>query len=121
RGLAGSGEVDDGVDALVLLLDLVCKPALAPDIDVVHRTAIVGDDLQELVERGSNLALVDLRVQNDHEFVLVRHLPTSFGLERFPGLSRKQEGVCTCPLLDRRMRADEQTTTAVYFSSGRVA
>src|SRR5690606_6234355 len=94
-------------DALVLLVDLIGETALAPDIDLVNRATIVGDDLQELVEVGGNLALVQLGGQNDHELVLVRHLPTSFGLERLPGLSRKQEGVCMSSAPSaRRRRAD---------------
>src|SRR5690606_17965962 len=78
-----------------------------PDIDLVNRATIVGDDLQELVEVGGNLALVQLGGQNDHELVLVRLLPTSFGLERLPGLSRKQQGVCLSSAPSaRRRRAD---------------
>ena len=54
------GEVDDGVDALGLLVDLVGQATLAPDVDVVDGAAIVADDVEELVEAGSNGALVDL-------------------------------------------------------------
>ena len=32
-------ELDDGVDALVLLVDLVGETALAPDVDLVDRAA----------------------------------------------------------------------------------
>src|SRR3954453_5063533 len=63
-------QVDDGVDALGLLLDLVGQTATAPDVDLVHGATVLGDDRQELVERGLDRALFELGVEDDHEFVL---------------------------------------------------
>jgi len=79
---AGSREVDDGVDALGLLLDLVCEATTAPDIDVLDVPTVIADDVEELVEARSDSALVDLGVEDDHQFVLMHDSPTSFGLER---------------------------------------
>src|SRR6476661_9605598 len=62
--------VDDRVDALGLLLDLVGQTATAPDVDLVHGATVLGDDRQELVERGLDRALFELGVEDDHEFVL---------------------------------------------------
>src|SRR4051794_23857287 len=77
--LGGRGrraEVDDGVDALGLLLDVVGKPTTAPDVDLVDRATVGLDDRQVLVERRSNGALLDLGVKDDHEFVLTQaHTP----------------------------------------------
>jgi hypothetical protein len=63
-------EGDDGVDALVLLLDLVGQTAFAPQVDVVQGAAVFGDDGQELVELGLNGAFLEIGVEDDHEFVL---------------------------------------------------
>src|SRR5690606_6316806 len=43
------GEVDDGVDALGLLLDLVGQATTAPDVDVVDGAPVLGDDGEELL------------------------------------------------------------------------
>jgi hypothetical protein len=56
------GHVDDGVDALGLLLDLVCQPTTAPDVDVVDTAAVLGDDGEELVEGRCDGPLVELAV-----------------------------------------------------------
>src|SRR5665648_72095 len=63
-------EGDDGVDALGLLLDVVGQTAFAPQVDVVHSAVVLGDNGQELVERGLNRAFLEIGVENDHEFVL---------------------------------------------------
>src|SRR4051795_10947432 len=71
--LGGRGrrvEVDDGVDALGLLLDVVRQAATAPDVDLVDSATVGLDDRQVLVERRSNGALLDLGVKDDHQFVL---------------------------------------------------
>src|SRR6478735_3210866 len=73
--LGGRGrrvEVDDGVDALGLLLDVVRQAATAPDVDLVDSATVGLDDRQVLVERRSNGALLDLGVKDDHEFVLTQ-------------------------------------------------
>src|SRR5690606_30911336 len=81
-------EVDDGVDALGLLLDLIGQTTASPNVDCVDGATLCADDVEELVEARSDSALVKLGVKNDHEFVLMRHKPTSFGLERPPSISR---------------------------------
>ena len=68
------GHVDDGVDALGLLLDVVGETATAPDVDVVDGAAVLLDDGEELVERRGDGALFELRVEDDHEFVLTHAL-----------------------------------------------
>src|SRR5689334_10466051 len=65
-----SGEVDDGVDALGLLLDVVGQATTAPDVDVVDGALVLGHDGEELVERRSDRAVVQLGVEDDHQFVL---------------------------------------------------
>ena len=67
------GEVDDGVDALALLLDLVGEATTAPDVDVLDRATVVADDAEELVQAGGDGALIDLGIENYHQFVLMRH------------------------------------------------
>src|SRR5690606_36898026 len=74
-------EVDDGVDALGVLLDLVGETTTAPDVDVVDGATIIGDHLEEPVERGADGALLGLGVEDDHELVLTHaDNPASFGL-----------------------------------------
>src|SRR6478609_8787054 len=73
RGRLG-GEVDDGVDALGLLLDLVGQTTAAPDVDVVDGPTIGGHDLEEPLQRRLNRPVVELRVEDDHEFVLTHAL-----------------------------------------------
>src|SRR3954452_20620205 len=73
--LGGRGrrvEVDEGVDALGLLLDVVGEPTTTPDVDLVDSPTVGLDDRQVLVERRSNGALFDLGVKDDHEFVLTQ-------------------------------------------------
>src|SRR5690554_5216776 len=62
--------VDDGVDALGTLLDVEGKTTLTPDVDLVDLAALGLDDREELVERRGDRTLVDLRVEDDHQFVL---------------------------------------------------
>src|SRR6476646_9393686 len=64
------GEVDDGVDALGLLLDVVGQTTTAPDVDVVDGAAVLRDDGEETLHRRADGALFGLRVEDDHEFVL---------------------------------------------------
>src|SRR4051794_29340441 len=71
-GVRRRGEVDDGVDALGLLSDVVRQTGATPDVDLVDRTAVVLDDGQVLVERGSDGALLDLGVEDDHDLVLTQ-------------------------------------------------
>src|SRR5690606_20525358 len=71
RGGGGRGEVDDGVDAFRLLLDLVGQATAAPDVDLVDGATVGADDIEELVEARTNGPLIELRVEDDHQFVLV--------------------------------------------------
>ena len=68
RGRLG-GQVDDGVDALGVLLDLVGEPATAPDVDVLDGAAVLADDVEVLVERRLDGALFETRVEDDHDFI----------------------------------------------------
>src|SRR5699024_6189579 len=63
-------ELDDGVDALGLLVDLVGEAALAPDVDLVDRTALLPDHVEERVQRRRHGALVETGIEDDHYFVL---------------------------------------------------
>src|SRR5579871_5088621 len=69
------GQVDDGVDALGLLLDLVGETALAPDVDLLDLAAATGHDLQKLVERRLYGALLEVGVEDDHYFVMAHERP----------------------------------------------
>src|SRR3954451_16786490 len=67
RGLGG--DVEDRVYAFDLLVDLESETTASPDVDLLHAAAALPDDAEELVERGSDGALFEIRVENDHEFV----------------------------------------------------
>src|ERR1700744_2984144 len=62
RGL----EIDHRVDALGMLRDLVRQPALAPDVDLLNRSAILPDDVEKGLQGRSYSALVESGVENDH-------------------------------------------------------
>ena len=66
----GRRERHDDVDPLGALLDLVCEPTAAPDVDVVDGALVIGDDGQEPLERRRDLTVVHLGVDDDHDFVL---------------------------------------------------
>src|ERR1700712_908297 len=68
-------EVDDRVDALAVLVDLVGEPALAPDVDLVHRATVVLDHVEERVEGRSDGALFQGGVEDDHYFVVTHGCP----------------------------------------------
>ena len=89
------GQVDDGVDALGLLVDLVRQPAAAPDVDLLHRAAVRADDVEELVERRGDGALLEVGVEDDHEFV-VTHADNPPPLDSAATVSPRQE-VLTWP------------------------
>src|SRR6185437_9433589 len=59
-------QVDDGVDALGLLVDRVGKTALSPDVHLADLAAIGGHDLEEPFERRLNRLLLEVRVEDDH-------------------------------------------------------
>src|SRR3954469_15116751 len=56
------GDVEDGVDAFDLLVYLEGKATAAPDVDLLHAAAALTDDAEELVERGCDGALFEVRV-----------------------------------------------------------
>src|SRR6478735_921925 len=70
-GVTFCGELDDGVDALGLLIDLVSQTTTTPDVDVVDRSTVVTDDVEELVKARSHGALIDLGIEDDHQLVLM--------------------------------------------------
>ena len=75
---------DDRVDALDLLLDLVGETATAPDLGLDGATGL-GDDGQEPVERRSDRPLLELGVEDDHQFVIPHgepHLLWSWRLQK---------------------------------------
>src|SRR6476619_6965445 len=55
--------IDDGVDALGVLGDLLCQPALAPYVDLVDGAAVLADDIEERLQRRSDGALVKSGVE----------------------------------------------------------
>src|SRR4051812_44569592 len=74
--------VEHGVNALDLVVDLVGQPAAAPDVDVLHGAAALADDSEELVERGSDGAFLEIRIEDDHQFVSTHewtHAPFGLG------------------------------------------
>src|ERR1700734_216454 len=109
-------QFDDGVDAFRLLVDRVGEATLPPDVELPDLAAVIGNDLEEPLERRLNRALLEVRVEDDHDFVVTHERPTSSGLTR----SRS--------LRDRRLRATEQrpcpqplTVPRGYDRPGRIA
>ena len=49
--------------------DLVGETATTPDIDLLHGAAVLLDDIEEGLERGSDSALLEIGVEDDHDFV----------------------------------------------------
>src|SRR5689334_20699768 len=86
-------QVDDGVDALGVLLDLVRHPATTPHVDGLDRAAVLADHVEVLVERRLDGALVETRVEDDHHFIGTHsglHLLWARAATGFPW----QEGLC---------------------------
>src|SRR5688500_12595191 len=67
RGLGR--QLDDGVDALGVLLDLVRHPAPTPHVERLDRATVLADHVEVLVERRLDGALVETRVEDDHHFI----------------------------------------------------
>lgn len=80
------GQVDDGVDAFGLFVDFVGKPALAPNIDVFDRSAILTHHIEVRIKAGGNGAFLEIRIEDDHQFITTQGDSTSFGLGGY-GLS----------------------------------
>src|SRR3954452_16227659 len=73
-------EGHDGVDALLVLLDLVGHAASTPDVDGLDRPAVRTDDVEVLVERRADGALLETRVEDHHHFIGTQSSSTSCGL-----------------------------------------
>src|SRR5271166_2039249 len=77
----GGLQVDDDVDAFGVLGNLVRQPALTPDVDLLDRSAVLADDVEERLQRRGNSAFVERGIKNDHDFVWTHgNLTTSSGL-----------------------------------------
>src|ERR1700728_4515537 len=74
-------QVDDGVDAFRLLVDRVGEATLPPDVELADLAAVIGHDLEKPLERRLDRALLEVRVEDDHDFV-VAHARSSSGLTR---------------------------------------
>ena len=108
RGGLGA-EVDDGVDAFGLLVDLERQPATAPDVDLLHRAAVLLDDGEEGVEGRSDGPLVELGVEDDHDFVMAHGInPASCGL---CGHGLSVAGGCSRPSRHRARRCRWMSNT----------
>src|SRR6202161_4859518 len=75
-------QIDDRVDAFRLLVDRVGEATLPPDVELADLAAVVGHDLKKALERGLVRALLEVRVEDDHDFVVTHARPTSSGLTR---------------------------------------
>src|SRR4051812_36388440 len=96
-------DVDDRVDALELLLDLVGEPATAPDVHLRDVATGPGDDGQEPVERGSDGPLLQLGVEDDHQFVVTHGDPPLLGSERLQSVcSRRVVHASRAPAVPER-------------------
>src|SRR5580692_5340545 len=80
-GAGVRGQVDDGVDAFRLLVDRAGKPTLPPDVELSDLAAIGGHDLEEPLKRRLDGPLLEVRVEDDHDFVVAHARPSS-GLTR---------------------------------------
>jgi hypothetical protein len=63
------GQLHDGVYALGVLADLIGQATPAPDLDRLHGAAVLAHDVEVLVERRFDRALLETRVENDHDFI----------------------------------------------------
>src|SRR5262245_37012893 len=64
-----------------MLGDLVRQPAFAPDVDLLDRSAVLADDLEERLQGRGDGAFVEGGVKDDHDFVWTHgNLITSSGL-----------------------------------------
>src|SRR5436309_12863799 len=63
-------EIEQGVDALAVLLDLERKPALAPNVDLLDGATRRADDVEEGIQRRSDSALVQTGLEEDHYLVM---------------------------------------------------
>src|SRR3954447_23197407 len=89
------GDVEDGVDAFDLLVDLEGEAATAPDVDLLHRAAALADDAQELVEGRGDGALLEIRIEDAHQFVTAheKRSPPADSVTRRPGAGGRPRSV----------------------------
>src|SRR5262245_4754428 len=73
-------QVDDGVDALGLLIDLERQAPAAPDVELLHRTTRRPDHVEVRVERRGDGALLERRIEDHHDLVMTQDVLTSSGL-----------------------------------------
>jgi len=67
-------QLDNGVDALGLLVDLVGEPAPSPDVHLVDSAAGGRDDLQELLKRRLDGPLLKRGIEDDHHLIAAHTL-----------------------------------------------
>src|SRR3954471_18125739 len=65
RGRLGR-DVQDGVDALDLVVDLEGQPPPAPHVDLLDGAAVLADDTEERVEAGGDGLLLEIRIEDHH-------------------------------------------------------
>src|SRR6266568_2462468 len=72
-----SHHVDDGVNALGLLVNLIGEAPSAPDVDLVDAAAPGGDHIQQLLQRWLDSAFLEIGVEDDHHLVVAheKNLP----------------------------------------------
>src|SRR5580765_2876809 len=68
-GVRLRGQLDDGVDALGVLLDLVGQATPTPYVDVLDAAAVLADDVEVLVEGRLYRPLLETRAEDDHHFI----------------------------------------------------
>src|SRR6202046_3476285 len=93
-------QVDDGVDAFRLLVDRVGEATLPPDVELADLAAVIGNDLEEPLKRRLDRALLEVRVEDDHDLVVTHARPTSSGLTRsrsFRDRRLRATGLRPCP------------------------
>src|SRR4051794_31817527 len=64
-----SSDVEYGVDALGLVVDLVGEPTSAPHIDLLNGPAALPDDGEHLIKRRPDGLFLEIGIEDDHELV----------------------------------------------------
>src|SRR6202034_2889963 len=78
-----------------------------PDVDLVHRSAVLADDVEKGLQRRSYGALVEGGVEDDHDFVWTHgNLITSYGRVR----------PRSCPWQEGRLRRQPTQATGRWLS-----
>src|ERR1700734_1250217 len=89
-------QVDDGVDAFRLLVDRVGEATLPPDVELADLATVIGNDLEEPLERRLDGPLLEVRVEDDHDFVVAHARPSS-GLTRPRSFRDRRHGRVQAP------------------------